>query len=119
VSERSKKVASKIVSSVKALTAALERGDNIAEVFTCRKITLDLKPFKYGPEHVKAARRVLRVSQAVFAQFLGVETCTVQSWEQGRQEPSDIACRFMDEIQYDGDYWRRRLRDLIQVRAVC
>jgi len=119
MSERSKKITDKIVRSFDQLAAALARGDKLAEVFTCRKIMLDLKPLKYNPATVKATRKLLRVSQAVFAQFLGVKPATIRSWEQGRQEPSDMACRFMDEIQRDPDYWRNRLRDAIQVRVGC
>ena len=57
---------------------------------------------------VLATRKLLRVSQVLFAQFLGVSPKTVRAWEQGRSEPKDIACRFMDEIQRNPDYYRER-----------
>jgi DNA-binding transcriptional regulator YiaG len=58
----------------------------------------------------------LEVSQPIFAKFLGVKASAVQSWEQSRQIPSDIACRFMDGIQRNPEYWRKRLRKLIKNR---
>ena len=112
------KVADKIVRGFKELSAALAAGDQIAEKFTCRRVTLDLRLLPCPPDAVKATRQLLRVSQPVFAQFLGVKASTVKSWEQGRKSPPDIACRFMDEIQRDPDYWRERLRDAIRVKAL-
>jgi putative transcriptional regulator len=116
---RSKVISDKIVRSLDELATALARGDKISAKFKCHKITLDLKPLPYSPKAVKATRKLLRVSQAVFAQFLDVQTSTVQSWEQGRQEPSGPACRIMDDIQRNPEYWRQRLREAIRVNAGC
>ncbi|MEX1222939.1 MAG: helix-turn-helix domain-containing protein, partial [Pirellulales bacterium] len=88
----------------------------ITEKYTCHKVVLDLEPSVYTAEQVKATRELLRVSQALFAQFLGVSPKTVRSWEQGKT-PSDIACRFMDEIQRDPDHWRARLQQSMHVLA--
>ena len=117
MTQRSREIAGKIVKAFDELSGALSRDEKITKVFTCRKIMLDLKPVPYGPDMVKATRRLLRVSQAVFAQFLGVKASTVRSWEQGRTPPKDIACRFMDEIQRNPEYWRNRLRESIKVKA--
>jgi DNA-binding transcriptional regulator YiaG len=103
-------VGSKIVGRLKEFTEALERNDKISDNFTCHKVVLDLKPSRYGPELVKATRTILHVSQALFATFLGVKLNTVQAWEQGASQPSDMACRFMDEIRQDPDYWTGRLQ---------
>ena len=51
------------------------------------------------------------VSQRIFAQFLGVSVDAVQSWEGGVNTPSDMACRFMDEIRFNPEYWRKRLME--------
>lgn len=112
--KNSKTVADKIVKGFKELSKALSEDAPIAEKFTCRKVTLDLEPIPYPPKAVRATRLLLRVSQPVFAQFLGVRPSTIKSWEQGRQPPHDMACRFMDEIQRNPEYWRERLRESIR-----
>jgi putative transcriptional regulator len=116
MSKRSKEIAIKIVQSLSELTVALENGAPIGEKFTCRRVMLDLVPIPYNPATVKATRRLLHVSQAVFAMFLGVKVSTVQGWEQGKQPPGDMASRFMDEIQRNPEYWRGRLRDSIRIK---
>lgn len=116
--KKSKNIARKIVRGFKELSQALSEDAPIAERFTCRRVTLDLQPIPYSPEAVRATRLLLRVSQPVFAQFLGIKPSTIKSWEQGRQQPHDMACRFMDEIQRNPEYWRRRLRDSIRVKAM-
>jgi putative transcriptional regulator len=117
MAKKRQRLATKIVKGFKELSKALAEDAPIAEKFTCRKVTLDLRLIPYPPEAVKSTRHLLRVSQPVFAQFLGVSPATVKKWERGRQPP-DIACRFMDEIQRNPEYWRKRLRDSIQIKAV-
>ena len=102
-------VASRIGSRLKELTEALQSGAKISDHFTCRKVVLDLRPTPYDPKRVKETRRLLRASQAVFAQFLGVSIQTVRAWEQGENTPRDVACRFMDEIRHNPAYWLERL----------
>lgn len=110
-------VAGKIMRGLTELADALAKDEPIADKFTCSKVELDLRPISYGPEEVKSTRRLLRVSQAVFAQFLGVKPTTVRSWEQGRQTPSNMACRILDEVQRNPEYFRKRLRESIRVKA--
>jgi len=94
-----------------AFAEALENQESISERFTCRTIKLQLEPKSYGPQQVKATRKLLGASQAIFAQFLGVSVKAVSAWEQGAKTPSDIACRFMDEIRHNPEYWIERLRE--------
>mgnify|MGYP001124062743 CR=1 FL=1 len=47
---------------------------------------------------MRKTREDLGVSQAVFADMLGVSASLVQSWEQGFRKPSRMACRLLDEI---------------------
>ncbi len=98
-----------ILSRLDAFVGAMEKGQALGERFTCRKIELNLIPEQYNPKKVKNTREVLGISQALFAQFLGVSPKTVAAWERGAKTPQDIACRFMDEIRHDPDYWRDRL----------
>lgn len=103
----------KIASRLNEFADALESGEDVVAKFTCRKVTLQLEPRSYNPALVKKTRAVLSVSQAIFAKFLGVSVDTVQAWESGVNTPSDIACRFMDEIRSEPQHWRKRLRKLI------
>ena len=80
--------------------------------FTRHKMTLNITPTTYDPEMVRNTRRLLRASQAVFAQFLGVSIQAVRAWEQGVNRPSDSAARLMDEIRHDPSYWRQRMSEV-------
>ena len=95
-----------LVKGLEGFVKDLKSDAPITEKYTCRRMVLDLHPVAYSPEQVLATRKLLRVSQVLFAQFLGVSPKTVRAWEQGNSEPKDIACRFMDEIQRNPDYYR-------------
>ena len=105
----------KIVSRLANFNKALKEG-KVAQEFTCRTRVLDLQPQKYGPNDVIKTRKMLGASQVVFAQFIGVSAKTVRAWEQGVNPPNDIACRFMDEIRFNIDYWRKRLNDTMKLK---
>ncbi len=96
---------------------ALESGEDLSAKFTCRKVVLNLAAQPYDPSLVKRTRAILSVSQGIFAQFLGVSVDTVQSWESGINTPSDMACRFMDEIRHNPRYWRERLMASVSQRV--
>jgi putative transcriptional regulator len=111
------RVGERIVGALASFVDVLESGEKLSEKFTCRKMVLDLRPVRHDPASVKAIRNQLNVSQAVFAQLLGVKPSTIQSWEQGRQTPGEMACRFLDEISDDPEYWRKRI--MKGMRARC
>ncbi len=104
-----------ILEALADFTDALKKGE-VRERFTCRRIELSLEPTPYSPELVKKTRRVLGVSQALFARFLGVSPKTVRAWEQGVNMPHPMACRFMDEIRLVPSHWTERLRQLAVVK---
>jgi len=54
---------------------------------------------------IKQMRLKLEISQAVFAQGLGVSTVLVQSWEQSVREPSPLARRLLDIVRRDPAAW--------------
>jgi putative transcriptional regulator len=105
-----------LVEGMEGFLADLKSDTPIAEKYNCRRFVLDLEPTPYGPEEVKATRMLLKVSQSLFAQFLGVSVKTVCAWEQGKT-PSDMACRFMDEIRRNPKYWRERLRESAKIKT--
>jgi len=112
-------VGAKIVEGLREFTEALETNEPIAERFTCRTVMLDLLAVPYDPKAVKATRQLLTASQGVFAQFLGVSVRAVRAWEQGVNTPSDMACRFMDEIRRNPLYWRNRLLESVKTKNKC
>lgn len=85
----------------------------VSEKYTCHRIAPNLNPEPYSPELVKKTRKILGASQAMFARFLGVSPNTVRAWEQGVNTPHDSACRFMDEIRHNPDYFQNRIRESI------
>ena len=109
-------VEKRIISRLKGFVAAIKNDENILEKMTCRTIALDLQPVPYDPKSVTDTRKLLGVSQTVFALFLGVSPKTVRSWEQGINVPKDMACRFMDEIRRDPAHWKKRLSEAIVVK---
>jgi DNA-binding transcriptional regulator YiaG/REP element-mobilizing transposase RayT len=63
---------------------------------------------------IKKMRLNLEISQAVFAQGLGVSTILVSGWEQGVREPSLLARRLLDIVSRDPAGW---LASLAPVQA--
>lgn len=106
----------RIIDGLQSLVDALRNGEEVEKRFSCRKIELDMKATSYNANKVKSTRGKLGLSQALFAKFLGVSEATVRAWEGGRKEPSDIACRFMDEIRYNPEYWRDRFVSQAKVK---
>lgn len=109
-------VAAQIIEGLEEFADSLAKKERIADKYTCRVIELDLGTAAYDPAMVRQTRKLLHASQGVFARFLGVSVKTVRAWEQGDNAPSDMACRFMDEIRRDPAYWLRRLRSAIVAR---
>ncbi len=114
--DTAKSVEERIVSRLTRFADALEANKNIAKEFTCRTVVFDLEPVAYNRDMVKATRRLLGASQIIFARFLGVSAATVRGWEQGAVAPGRMACRFLDEIQRNPDFWRRRLNESVRIK---
>lgn len=106
------RLGAEIVQRLKRFTENLDATDDLTRRFTCRTVRLNIGPTKYTAAQVKSARHKLCASQAIFAQFLGVSPSAVQDWEQGVKTPRGSACRLMDEIRRDPEYYLRRLREL-------
>ena len=52
-------------------------------------------------EDIKAIRKKLGFTQAVFAAVIGVSTKTVEAWEKGTNHPIGPARRMISLIQFD------------------
>lgn len=115
---RKPSIEQQIIQGLDSLADALEKGEDVAERLTCRKVVLDLKPTVYGPARVKETRKALGLSQVLFARFLGISPSTVRAWEQGEKSPQPIARRFMDEIRSEPERWRTRLKKAMRLKAV-
>jgi putative transcriptional regulator len=111
--EKKQTLAQELIAGFTGLADALEAGGELGPEFNCYRMQLDLKPHSYSKKMVRATRNLLGASQSVFATFLGVSVKTVSQWEQGLGCPQSIACRFMDEINLNPEYYRQRLRNSV------
>jgi len=112
---KNRSVASDIVSALADFADGLKSGQAKTR-FTRRVVSLDTLPRPFSAAMVKKTRRQLGLSQVLFAEFLGVAPQTVRSWEQGVNPPSTMACRFMDEILRNPEFWTQRLRAMAAER---
>jgi putative transcriptional regulator len=103
-------VASRIIAGLREVKEVLERGERLEDHFTVHHVRTDLSPQAYDSSDVRALRRRLGVSQAVFARLLAVSAKTVQAWEQGSR-PTPMACRLLEVIDRDPAPWLEMLRE--------
>ena len=110
------RIGQKIIDRFERFTSDLEKGVDVAQTYTCRQIVLDLNPTEFTAERVLQSRKALGLSQVLFAKFIGVSPKTVRAWEQGTNTPQDIACRLMDEILHNPEYWRGRVIQMARTK---
>jgi putative transcriptional regulator len=73
---------------------------------TLSTVELPTPPPTPTPRQITDLRLRLQMSQAVFAATLNVSKKTVQSWEQGRRVPSDVAIRMLQVVDQNPDVAR-------------
>jgi DNA-binding transcriptional regulator YiaG len=56
------------------------------------------RPGEWTPGRIQRLRTELGMSQAAFAERMGVRQATVSDWETGKQSPSPMARRLLDRI---------------------
>lgn len=105
-------LAQRMLEGLEEFARVLESGEPLEKHFTIHRVALPPPPPVLSAAEVKRVRDLLGTSQVVFARFLGVSPQTVRAWEQGVNTPSALACRFLDEIRQNPNYWRERLRAL-------
>jgi DNA-binding transcriptional regulator YiaG len=90
--------------SMKELQSIIDNGEGVdgGGRFTARTVQV-VKPSAYAPGTIRAYRQSIGVSQAVFAQLLGVSQVLIRSWESGARKPAPIARRLLDILQQNPD----------------
>ena len=78
------------------LQAAGEALDHARGKRELRTTVLPEPPVALSADEIRAMRRRLNASQAVFARFLNVSTQLVQAWEADRRQPEGAALRLLD-----------------------
>lgn len=67
--------------------------------------TVKIIPLKhYSSKEIKDIRLKTKMSQSVFAGFLGVSNKTIEAWEAGTKKPSGTASRLLNLIEIDDDF---------------
>ena len=104
-----RRAADDIMHGLRELAKTVEEGVPLAERFTVRTVSI-LEPGKYSPAAVRKLRIKLGMSQAVFAELLGVSRVWVQGWERGVRKPSPLARRLLDTMHSNPRYWLATIR---------
>ena len=61
-----------------------------------KKTTMTIQPLEsFSSKEIKAIRAETGMTQALFAQYLGVSVKTVEAWEAGRNQPEGAARRML------------------------
>jgi DNA-binding transcriptional regulator YiaG len=68
--------------------------------FTLRTLRI-IEPGDHDARSVRRTREALNLSQALFAQLLGVSPALVRAWELGTRRPAAIARRLLDQVHDD------------------
>lgn len=69
-----------------------------------RTVRLYIPQRQFLLHEVKQLREQFGMSQAIFAQFIGVLVKTLQDWQQGAKRPSPLAYRLLPEMAAKPDY---------------
>jgi len=71
------------------------------------ELELPARPAELTKKEIKQIRESLKVSQPVFALFLGVTGNAVKSWEQGAAKPNGCALRLLEIAKrHPDDFFR-------------
>ncbi len=79
-----------------------EKG-NLKNKVKTNKISIEKVP-RYQSKQIKEIRNKLNLTQAVFAEILGVSIKTVEAWESGKNVPNGPAQRILDLLNKEKDF---------------
>jgi DNA-binding transcriptional regulator YiaG len=99
-----------LLRSLSELSACVRDGVNPEDRFPSRTVFAIPSPTTHSPAQIVKLRKQLGMSQAGFAQLMGVSRILVQSWERGVRSPSPLASRLLDTITRDPAGWLTSLR---------
>jgi putative transcriptional regulator len=102
--KQNRRAADDIMHGLRELAEAIKDGVPLKDRFTVRTVSVP-EPAKYSPAAVRKLRDQLGMSQAVFAEVLGVSRIWVQGWERGVRKPSALARRLLDTIRANPASW--------------
>ena len=122
MSKLEKRVGQELLGRLERFTEQLDsiqEPSELSKILTVRKVKLNLRPTEFEASDVKEVRRLLGVSQPVFADFIGMSVGAVRDWEQGVTKPTSPVCRIMQEVLCDPDAWRRRIHELADAEPAC
>jgi DNA-binding transcriptional regulator YiaG len=111
--KKSRQMADDIMAGIGELEAMLRDGATFEDRFTVRTVSIP-RPKEYSPMAIANLRKKLGMSQALFADLVGVSRILVQSWERGVREPSQLACRLLDTINRDPQGWLAGLHPTVK-----
>ena len=73
------------------------------EELSGKRTIYEIEPLKkYDNQQIKTIRNSVNMTQALFADYVGVSPKTVEAWESGRNIPQGTAQRFLQLLQTDG-----------------
>jgi putative transcriptional regulator len=94
---------SEITENMRELAESLQRVGAIDDITMKAMRELCLPEVRrLGMAEVRAIRKKTRMSQPVFAAFIGVSPSAVAQWERGVKSPSGPAARLLDIIDRKG-----------------
>ena len=89
-----------LTEAMNELEAILDSGKHPRDVLTVRTVEI-IDASEFNSKGIKALRKSLRMSTAVFAGVIGISPKLVEQWESGRRKPSAMACRLLDILKRD------------------
>lgn len=110
MTRKKRNVAREIIADLKQMHATLRAGIPLREKYTVRTVREVPDPGRYDAREIQATRKLLGVSQPIFAQMLGVSAALVRSWESGQRKPAPIARRLLDQIRANPSGWREMIK---------
>ena len=97
---------------LQGLNEALEHAQGKRKL-TSHVVTIEIEVPEYKPDQIRSIRDSLGLSQSVFASVLGTSKNTVAMWEQGKRHPSQMARRFLNEIETNPKHWKSRVSKIV------
>jgi len=108
--KKPKNIWDNVAAEIQALAASVAEDHPLPAGFALRTARVAPPP-AIDAAGVKEARNALRVSQTVFARFLGIKSQTVKDWERGVRVPMGAVRRLLFDIRNHPEHWAARLRE--------